>query len=829
VSSTATEARGTARWSGQWISPEPRPDIDMVAVGLTGAPDDGRFSRSMFRRTVDLAEVPEQAPARITADSRYVLWVNGSEVGRGPARSQPYRQRYDSYDLAPHLVTGTNVIAVLVTYYGKATSFWQPAAAGANTDAVLVFEATLGAAEVISDDRWRAHRSAAWSLPGEPAGSLEGVPVEICDARELPRGWREAGFDDEGWMPATVVATGHIGGLAQTRPPTYPYGRLLPRGMSHQRGERVAPAVVLDSSSRPLPDWNSDHPVPRVTQALLQAPLENGPAELPTSFEVGPGRVHHLAVDFGRIVAGFVELDLSAPAGTVVELHYREKVFRPELAGEGLDPTTGARYVAAGADDTFAALELNGLRYLHLAVHAEQAATVTVTRLEVREHLYPRTGHAYFRSEDPGLDALYRAGIRTVELNSLDAYTDCPTREQRAWVGDAVVHQMVDLVTNEDWGLARNFLELGDSPRPDGILPMVAVGESEASGGLTIPDWSLSWTHGLYVQYQHDGELDRVRRHLPTFERVLRWYTNYVDDRGTIADVPEWNLVDWSSIFLTGRSSTLTALWARSLAEFAELSDAAGNAGSAAWARELYGAAANGFEDFWNAERGVYVDHILDGKQQPPASQAANAAAIVSGLPPQDRWRGIVDVITDPDRVVVRSWIGSDTGGYDMQKMRDQAAGIQRIDWDAENEVVLAEPFFSYAVHDAVAKAGRAELLVDLVRRWEEFLVDGYDTFGECWGWGTPVHGWSSTPTRDLVAYVLGITPARAGYAQVRVAPRPGRLRELAGAVPTPHGPVDVRISGSEARIDSPVPVLVVHEDGSEFELPAGVHTVAVR
>jgi alpha-L-rhamnosidase-like protein len=132
-------------------------------------------------------------------------------------------------------------------------------------------------------------------------------------------------------------------------------------------------------------------------------------------------------------------------------------------------------------------------------------------------------------------------------------------------------------------------------------------------------------------------------------------------------------------------------------------------------------------------------------------------------------------------------------------------------------------------VHDAVAQAGHAELLVDLVRRWKEFLVDGYDTFGECWGWGTPVHGWSSTPTRDLVAYVLGITPDEPGFARVRVAPRPGRLRELAGAVPTPHGLVEVRISGAEAAIDSPVPVRVAREDGAETELPRGLHRVTIR
>jgi hypothetical protein len=486
--------------------------------------------------------------------------------------------------------------------------------------------------------------------------------------------------------------------------------------------------------------------------------------------------------------------------------------------------------VTAGGEDSFRAIELNGLRYVHLVVHAEQEADVAVSRIAVREHLYPRTGAAYFRSEDPLLDRLYRAGVRTVQLNSLDSYTDCPTREQRAWVGDGVVHQMVDLVTNEDWGLARNFLELGDSPRPDGILPMVVVGEVEFLGGVTIPDWSLSWTHGVHVQYRHDGDLDRARRHLPTFERVLRWYTTYLDERGTIADVPEWNLVDWSSLFLDGRSSILTALWARSLAEFAELSEAVGNDGSAAWARGLHAGAARGYEDFWDAGRGVYLDHLVDGERRPAASQAGQAAAIVSGLAPRERWSPLVDVMTDPGRLVVRSWIGNhETGGYDFAKMADEAQGIKRIDWDPEREMVLAEPFFSYAVHDAVARAGRAELLVDLLPRWESLLGEDYDTFGECWGWGTPVHGWSSTPTRDLVAYVLGITPDRPGYERVRVAPRPGRLRELAGAVPTPHGPVEVRISGAEAAIDSPVPVLLVREDGSEAELPAGTHTVTFR
>jgi alpha-L-rhamnosidase len=300
----------------------------------------------------------------------------------------------------------------------------------------------------------------------------------------------------------------------------------------------------------------------------------------------------------------------------------------------------------------------------------------------------------------------------------------------------------------------------------------------------------------------------------------------YVDEHGTISDVPEWNLVDWSSVFSTGRNAILTALWARGLAEFAALSDDVGNAGSARWARARWEAARSGFEDFWDEARGTYVDQMVDGARRAPASQAAGASAIVSGLAPRDRWTRIVDAITDPATVVVRSWIGGSDGGYDPDKIAAQAAGIQHTDWDAEREVVLAEPFFSYVVHDAVAASGRADRLVTLIRRWSQFLVDGYDTFGECWGWGTPVHGWSSTPTRDLISHVLGVSPDLPGYRRARIAPALGDLTHASGAVPTPFGLITVDIGDAGIEVDSAVPFVLAVAGAPERELAAGRHTV---
>lgn len=829
---TATSFPSVA-WHGHWIAPELPPE-PASQISFGGEIPPHAFNRTLFRRNFELSAVPTSAPARLTADSRYVLLVNGVEVGRGPIRSQPRRQRYDEYDLASFLRAGSNTIAVLVTYYGHANAFWQPAPSigGLGTDALLVFETKLEDGALDTDTHWKVLRSSAWTT--FESESIDGVPVERLDARELAADWASVGFDDSAWSEATIVKTTHIGGFARSQPPTDPFGALLERGIGALAGPIVEAHELTDSSQRTLPAaWASDHPARRLVEILDAGSDEPVGSSLPVTARIPAGSGRHLAVDFGAITAGFVELDIDAPAGVTVELYYRELPYQPGIAGPLSAPNTGGAYVTRGGGETYSSMELNGLRFLHVLVHATDegaadAVDVTITGIRVREYAYPWTGEAFFRSSDEELNRLYTAGRRTVAMNSFDSFTDCPTREQRAWVGDGVVHQLVHLTTNSDWRLARNYLTLGDSPRSDHMLPMSVVGEIEVHGASTIPDWALHWVHGVHNLMRYDGVTEQLLSMLPTVEKVLRWYLPYVDEFGTISDVPEWNLVDWASVFSTGRSSILTALWARGLAEYAEISEVVGNAASARWARGHWEAARVGFEDFWDEARGTYVDHFIDGVKLPAASQAAGATAIASGLAPRERWSRIIDTVTDDATLVVRSWIGGNDGGYDMNKMIEQSQGIQRIDWDAETEVVIAEPFYSYLVHEAVAAAGQAAKLTTLVRRWSQFLVDGYDTFGECWGWGTPVHGWSSTPTRDLVSYVLGIQPAEPGYAKVRVAPAPGDIAELEGAVPTPHGLVTVKLADGTVSIDSPVPVVFVDASGAEHELPAGASSAAL-
>ena len=71
-----------------------------------------------FRRTLTLAAVPASYPVRVSADNRFILYVNGHRVGDGPARGDLAHWRYERFDLAPLLKAGPNLISATVWNFG---------------------------------------------------------------------------------------------------------------------------------------------------------------------------------------------------------------------------------------------------------------------------------------------------------------------------------------------------------------------------------------------------------------------------------------------------------------------------------------------------------------------------------------------------------------------------------------------------------------------------------------------------------------------------------------------------------------------------------------
>ena len=117
-----------------------------------------------FRKDFTLKKSPRKAEARIAADSKYWLWVNGTlavfEGGlkRGPNRTDTY---YDVVDLAPYLRKGRNDVRLLLCYFGReGFSHVSSGQAGVIVDAPSI--------RLVTDASWQSQRLQAYQTCGAP-------------------------------------------------------------------------------------------------------------------------------------------------------------------------------------------------------------------------------------------------------------------------------------------------------------------------------------------------------------------------------------------------------------------------------------------------------------------------------------------------------------------------------------------------------------------------------------------------------------------------------------------------------------------------------------
>jgi hypothetical protein len=174
----------------------------------TDADGTGRNILSLFRRELTLKRAPRRAPMHLFGDARYRLTVNGAIVAYGPARFRPTSPEHDTIDLAPHLVTGRNVIVVEVCSFGMnnfeaARSIGGFIAWGAISDG-------RRRVDLSTPGEWKAARAKGWD-ENAPPYSLQRSAIEITDTRLLPSG---SARGDGGWTrPVPLTRQGAWGRL----------------------------------------------------------------------------------------------------------------------------------------------------------------------------------------------------------------------------------------------------------------------------------------------------------------------------------------------------------------------------------------------------------------------------------------------------------------------------------------------------------------------------------------------------------------------------------------------------------------------------------------
>jgi putative heme-binding domain-containing protein len=195
-----------------------------------GAPAETRY----FRRAFALPRAPDRASLEITADNRFVVWINGARVGEGDHWEVLYR-----FDAKKHLRAGKNVLAV------EAKNDGGPAGLVVR----LGHTAAGGPRQfVVSDADWKSARSAT-------------------------AGWQKVDFDDGKWGKVRVVGPYGKAGPWSIGPVTGG-----PRTFQAPPGFRVEPAVRDPGDRGPFSLVNMTFDA----RGRLLVSQENGPTLLCT-------------------------------------------------------------------------------------------------------------------------------------------------------------------------------------------------------------------------------------------------------------------------------------------------------------------------------------------------------------------------------------------------------------------------------------------------------------------------------------------------------------------------------------------------------------------
>lgn len=470
-------------WHGSWIS----------SAHTNSTPN----TWIAFRKEQKLDSVPASVTAKIGADTKYWLWINGQPVvfegglKRGPAPGDGY---YDEIEIAPYLQKGDNTIAVLLWHFGK--NGFSHANSGS---AGLIFDATAdGFPVIVSDGSWGYVDIDAFSNTDAPFPNFRLAESNIrFDAAKAPEGWNQPGYTGKFHSVAVIAEAGNE-----------PFGKLV---------------------KRPIPMWKDYGLTPYVS--VTQGVNDTIRCRLPYNAQVTP------------------YLKVKAPAGKKID------ILTDNYNG-GSAYNVRAEYITKDGEQEY---ENPGWMNGHEVIYVIPE-DVEVIDLKFRETGYDAEFTGSFECDDPFLNELWKRSARTLYITMRDNYMDCPDRERAQWWGDAVneLGETFYALSPSAHKLAhKGILELMNWQRPNGtIYSPVPAGNWHKELPLQMLA-SVGW-YGFYTQGFYSADNSFVAEIYPGLKKYLHEVWKVDEDGLAIPRKGEWNWGDWGENIDLG---VLTNCW----------------------------------------------------------------------------------------------------------------------------------------------------------------------------------------------------------------------------------------------------------------------------
>lgn len=736
-------------WKAQWITAPDSPQKDQAVLH--------------FRRLIALAAVPQHFYVDVSADNQFILHVNQQRVGTGPSRSDLGHWRFETYDLAPFMHAGKNVLAATVWNLGPDKAIAQM------SDRIGFLVHGRGAEEstVDTDETWDVERETAIRTQRpELEGYYAAEPGMRIDGGAFDWLWDRDSDAGDQWKKAVLLGKGALRGA--TDPPTN--WQLVSDPLPAMDMKLVPPGKVVRATGIDMP---SDFP--------------SGTLSIAARTKAS------ILIDNGTLTTGYPALAASGSGGSI-RLTYAESLVN-EDGHKGNRNEVDGRHIAGVVDQfvlggpeahEFMPLSWRTWRYLQIDVEAAENP-VSVEGFKSWFSAFPFVEKGYFSSDDPSLKPIWDIGWRTARLDAHDTYMDTPYWERLQYVGDTRIQALISYAVAGDDRLARQAIEAFNNSRiPDGLT------QSRYPSSLVqmIPTFSLLWVGMVHDFWLYRNDPEFVRAQLAGTRAVLDWYRHQQRAEGLLGRLPWWPFVDWGKDFPfgmppqehNGGSAIITLQFIEALRDAAELEDALGDRRNAGGYRKAAARAATAVRKLcWDKEYGL----IADEPGHKHFSQHANILAVWLDVIPKKRQNEVLHKILST----------SDAGFSCGVKLPAMTA---------------ATYYFRFYLARALLHAGMGNEYLRLLGPWREMVSLGLTTWAES---PEPTrsdsHAWSAHPNFDLLTIVAGIRPGNAGFKSVTIEPHLGELQHLKAAMPVQDGLVEVQYErlggkGLEAKITLP-------------------------
>jgi len=723
-----------------------------------------------FRKSFNLpGNNINSATIRISADTRYKLWVNGVYVCRGPAKGYPWVQPYDVVDIKKYLKPGKNVLAVLHYSCGVSTSsnVWRNRAG-----IILDGEVTLENAAPV-----RLDTNSTWKAISDssrvPETSRYGMALffqEVFDAKKDEKGWTEIDFDDSKWFCAVEMV----------KPGGSPWYNMEERGtplLSEEKNKFID--AVRFYSGKNHADWKNNS---RLREILYEEKRNHIPASSPNnpikvsktidgveSFTVKPsGKDKFLAVllDTGRTSVGCPNIAIESLAGgEVVDLFYTMRspddinfMFKPK---DYCEIALIDRYVCRKGEQEFEPFHFKGYRYL-LLVFRNVVKPLIIKKIYHNFVAYPVDFKGKFECSDKELNKIWDVGRWTMRCCMLDSYVDCPDREQGQWMGDALVEEDVNFHAFGDKFLAKRLIRQGaQSQLPNKLL--FGVFPTEAHSCI-LPDYNFTWLLAAERYYCYTGDISILEEIFPAAKSNLTWFEKFAGEKNLLGN-PEglWLFLDWSTIDKTGITASFNLWYLLGLQCMQRICKLLKQNGSHYRKLEIKLKKAL-LKTFYDRKSGCWYESYdpKTGKLS-QLSQHANALVVLADLP-----------------------VGS--GGKKILK--------DSFYKESTYKNPRASSYFAYYVLEALFKLGERELALKRIKEgWGKMIKKEATTFWETWGaldgaWSV-CHAWSAHPVALLSRNVLGLKATGANWKTFEFKPCEDlNIKWAKGVIPTSFGDI---------------------------------------